>query len=355
MARVPDGRTGDYSKAISNSRGKPLRRPLSLLAVLLLAGCAAVSPRTSDPVIPPRLDQGVVLANDGYRLPLSVWLPAARDPAAVLLALHGFNDYRRSFAGLGEYLSKQGVAVYAYDQRGFGATLRPGHWAGTASLARDFGEVAALLRRRYPDTPLYALGDSMGAAVVMISLARHPEFPVKGAVLVAPALWGGRSLNPLYRAVLWLAAHTVPGLRVTGRGLKRVVTDNEAMLRAMRADPLVLKDARIDALYGIVELMDEAVADASLVRTPLLVLYGERDQIIPKGAVCRVLGDLTALHRELFYRKGYHLLLRDREAHLVWQDIAAWLRGESPGNGEPPDCGHGRMVRSRPSQGEAPS
>ena len=64
---------------------------------------------------------------DGYLLPLSVWRPpddvAVR---AVVLALHGLNDYRQAFAAVGPYLAAHGIVTYAYDQRGFGETQAAG-------------------------------------------------------------------------------------------------------------------------------------------------------------------------------------------------------------------------------------
>jgi acylglycerol lipase len=316
---------------------------IAVLPMMVLAGCVQVAPPAIQPCVVPRLAGDCVVTSDGYRLPLSVWLPAGAAPRAVLVALHGFNDYRRSFSGLARYLARQGVAVYAYDQRGFGATVDAGQWDGAGTLARDLVEVVKLVRQQYPDKPLYVLGDSMGAAVVMVALAAKPPLSVQGALLVAPAVWGGPSLNPLYRSVLWIAAHTVPWLKASGKGLNIVVTDNRAALKEMRADPLVLKEARLDALYGVVRLMDDAVAAAPRLHARLLVLYGERDQIIPKKAVCRVLVRLAAPHRDLFYGRGYHLLLRDREAPLVWEDIAAWLDGAQPAHGGPPHCGKQRV------------
>ena len=34
---------------------------------------------------------------DGYQLPVSAWQPHG-EPQAIVIALHGFNDYRNAFA-----------------------------------------------------------------------------------------------------------------------------------------------------------------------------------------------------------------------------------------------------------------
>jgi len=48
------------------------------------------------------------------------WLPDGT-PGAIVLALHGFNDYSNAFATTGQAFAASGIAVFAYDQRGFGA------------------------------------------------------------------------------------------------------------------------------------------------------------------------------------------------------------------------------------------
>ena len=67
---------------------------------------------------------------DGIELPMRVWSSdaAASDAPlrAVVLALHGFNDYSGSFQSPAAYLKRRGIAVYAYDQRGFGGAPHRG-------------------------------------------------------------------------------------------------------------------------------------------------------------------------------------------------------------------------------------
>lgn len=297
-----------------------------LACVAWLAGCATpfVQPRAEHLTVP-RLDADRVVTADGATLPLSIWQPqgAAR---AVVLALHGFNDYRMAFAEVGPFLAARGVATYAYDQRGFGATARRGIWPGEALLVDDARKVAELLRQRHPGQPLYLLGESMGGAVAMNVLAETPE-AADGAVLVAAAVWGRTTMNPLQRAALWLVAHSFPGMRLSGRGLGITASDNQAMLRALRDDPLVLKEARADALWGLVNLMDRALAAAPMLSVPTLVLYGEHDEIIPRRPTCRMLSLLASSARVAIYPDGYHMLTRDLGRRLVLEDLAAWLAG----------------------------
>ena len=106
--------------------------------MLLVSGCSHVQWQPAGAAIgAPALNGDHVLTADGYRLPLHRWLPPG-EIKAVVLGLHGFNDYGNSFHYLQEAVVEAGnVAIYAYDQRGFGATKRPGIWAGQDTLVDD--------------------------------------------------------------------------------------------------------------------------------------------------------------------------------------------------------------------------
>ena len=88
-----------------------------------------------------------------------------------------------------------------------------------AALIADVELERARIGTRHPEAPVYILGESMGAAVVMAALARGAALDAKGYILTAPAVWGGDQLNGFYRATLWVVSRLAPGLmnRLAGR------------------------------------------------------------------------------------------------------------------------------------------
>ncbi|HEX3417540.1 MAG TPA: alpha/beta hydrolase, partial [Stellaceae bacterium] len=120
-----------------------------MLAVLLpAAGCAptidedarlagiGTARAAPEPNPMPRFAGTSFVTGDGQVLPLRKWLPDGA-VKAVILALHGFNDYSNAFDGPADAWAKRGIATYAYDQRGFGAAPERGFWPGRAALAAD--------------------------------------------------------------------------------------------------------------------------------------------------------------------------------------------------------------------------
>src|SRR5688572_1453409 len=166
-----------------------------VIAVLSLSACAPRIAPASVPTVPAVLSETVFNTADGLALPVRRWLPADDKPKAVVLALHGFNDYSKAFdkvpgaPGVGPFLAERGIAVYAYDQRGFGKSPNAGLWQGRDAMVGDAKEFIALLRKTYPGVPVYLLGESMGGAVAIAMLADAVPGFVDGAILAAPAVW----------------------------------------------------------------------------------------------------------------------------------------------------------------------
>ena len=310
---------------------KPMKSLYTVISTLLLTSLTGCMPMIHPPGAKSneaRLNANTFLTEDGANLPFRHWLPKT-DPHAILIALHGFNDYSRFFQQPGEYLSKHGIACFAYDQRGFGAAPKRGLWAGGEAYSHDLLTLARLIKQRYPNRPIYLLGESMGGAIIITAM-RQTDIPgVAGVILVAPALWA-RSTMPWYQtSLLWTLAHSLPWLTLTGKGVRVMPSDNIEMLQALGRDPWVIKATRIETIYGLADLMDEAFDSAALLHGSTLMLYGEKDEIIPKkptyAFLQRFLATSTTEKTVAFYQQGYHMLLRDLQAPKAWKDIAAWI------------------------------
>jgi acylglycerol lipase len=306
------------------------RIALALVASLALAACA----ERRDPPAPsaPSMTLNAIYTSDGADLPLRSFLPQGT-PRAVILAVHGFNDYSNAFSEAGVFFMARGIALYAYDQRGFGDAPDRRLWVGQRRLSDDLRLVAELVRRRHPGTPLFIMGESMGGALAMITLTEPDPPPVDGLILVSPAVRGRDTLTPLQRAVLDIVSSVVPWWTVTAEGLRIVPSDNITMLRQLSNDPLIIKHTRTDAIRGLVDLMDSASLAGGRLTLPTLILAGERDEIITPIPTCLMLSHLPPRPpghwRFALYPRGYHMLLRDRDGPLVMADIEHWIDDRS--------------------------
>ena len=297
------------------------------LSLLSLFSCSSPKhhPLSTISITPSLNDSSAIMA-DGYRLPINAY--RAGNAKATLIALHGFNDYRNAFTPLCAYLSERNVHCYAYDQRGFGATEHRGLWPGEGILQKDLLTMTKLVKDKHPDLPLYVIGESMGGAVVMTTFANADAPHVAGIGLLAPAIWA-RHTQPWYqRLALWLSVRIAPGWKPTGKGFERIVSDNNDMLRELSKDPLVIKATRVDAVYGLTNLMDQALASTKEFSAQGIMFYGDKDELITKQPTCEMLANIADEKnnfRFVLYENGYHMLSRDLQAQHVYQDLITWV------------------------------
>jgi len=299
---------------------------------------------------------------DGAKLGLSIWRPepapaavsgscaaAACGPAEdllaapppVIIAVHGMNDYAGAFNGAGAWWSAHGAIVYAYDQRGFGRSPRAGIWPEHELMRQDLRTAVAVARRMHPGSTIAVVGESMGASVAITAFASDTPPAADVLVLSGPGLYGWGALPILYSVSLWTSAHVRPSWIVTPpKGVRITPTDNIDKQIEMWKDPNVLKTTRIDSVYGVVSIMEEA--DRMIAKltpnVPALLLYGARDEVIPEFGVRKATSRLPEHVKTAYYARGYHMLMNDKQATTVWSDVLAFVEDpKSPvASGSPP-------------------
>lgn len=131
------------------------------------------------------------------------WLPDPGIPVrAVIQIIHGMMEHAGRYRDFAQYLTTTGFSVVAEDHFGHGRTARDawdlGHLNGKKGWQMILGQIRRVMnhtQEKYPDTPCFLFGHSMGAV-----LARHMTIA------------GGSAINGL----------VLSGVEYTSRGLIRI-------------------------------------------------------------------------------------------------------------------------------------
>ncbi len=279
---------------------------LVAIPVVIAEGSLHISGRpTADPRVADRLARLYnaawravsIAAPDGVTLTGWFFVPAEHNSGAVLL-LHGVGDTRLGTTNHAEYLLRAGYSVLLPDSRGHGAS---GGDLVTYGLkeGRDATQWAHWMAAQAGVDRIYALGESMGAAVAIQSLAFQPGF----RAIVAECPFARFSEIALYR-----------------------VSQRAYGALAPIAPPIVAAVSwYARSRYGV-DLMRAAPANALCdSTTPVLLIHGTADTNIPPGQ-SRELHAANPRTTELWEVAGaVHVASMQADPQAYQRRVRAWF------------------------------
>ena len=223
-----------------------------------------------------------------------------------LLLIHGLAGswrwWQRNIAVLREHYT-----LYLIDLPGFGSIRSHGR---RFALQRAPEWVRSLIHALELDRPVL-IGHSMGGAIALAFAARWPE-EIDGAILAAPAVDLPHK-NVLSSLVSLLTAAG----RVQLRFYPTLVWD------AMRTGPvMVLRTAR--TLISM-----DLTADLRQVRTPILLIWGRRDVLVPV-TIGQMLRNAVPTSTLLVIENAGHVVMFDQPAEFN-ATVLRFLSGEVVG------------------------
>ncbi len=256
--------------------------------------------------------------------------------SAVILAIHGYNDYSRSFEIPANFFQKFNLLTIAIDLQGFGKNSNSGQWFSLESHINDLINEILKIKKEYPKKKLFLLGESMGGAIVLSLLNTNNNLPIDGSILIAPAIWNFKERNFFKSITLNLISKVLPNLSFSGKGFINVqASDNLKMLKKLSKDPLFIHEPKLKSLNGVTHLMDKAFEDTkNYLKNPFyntLILVPVNDQIVPRKPLIEIL-QKPEINKNIgkkfdlgVYVKSYHMMLRDLEGDFISREIKEWI------------------------------
>jgi len=301
----------------------------SIRSVACVAALAALLPastraQSAGPAAQPPALEHLTVVSDGH--PLAVWARIPASPRASVLLLHGRTwssrpDFDLQVPGLERSvmvsLARKGLAVYALDARGYGATPRDATgWLTPTRAAADVATVLRWVAGRHPALPRPALvGWSLGAAVAHLAAATTPAV-MSSLVLfgyapdpdgeIPPAGDAGSPLREKTTAEGAVSDFISP--KVTPTAVVKAFVE-----MALKTDPIAA-DWRHE---------EEFVYDSSRIAVPTLVMYGERDPGVDPATAEHFFARLRTSTKRLLVLTGGDHCAQLEDTHDAWVNAVA--------------------------------
>lgn len=263
---------------------------------------------------------------DGLALHARLW--EGRAPRGILVVSHGLGEHGGCYGPMAEPLTAMPglVDVLAFDYRGHG--LSPGRRGVVrryADLLLDLDAALEWAGRARPQVPRFVLGHSNGGQVALHDALAHPG-RVAGLILSSPSLALAAAV-PRWKIGLGRVLHAVaPWVTLSAALDDSMMTSDAASWPARQADRL--RHTRISApLYFGMVAGGLAVAErAAEIRTPTLMLLGERDPVVDAQVNRAFFDRLGAEDKTLLvYPEMLHEPLSEIGREDVLDEIARWL------------------------------
>jgi len=268
------------------------------------------------------LDRGDV------RLYHSDWLPEAPpvEAFALVVLMHGYGEHCRRYDELAEFLSSRGLGVFMLDARGHGRSGgQRGHIRDYAEYIADLIAFVQDVEQRYPGHPRVLLGHSNGG-LIAIRAVQQGLGGLSGLVVTSPLLELRPRKKPLPDAIARCLSWAVARLPLPNGIVARDLTHDQRIVDAHGVDPWVHRYATPRWYWSMTMAGRQALADAELIRLPLLVVSGELDPIVEPARGADFYARAGSLDKLLVTRTGeLHEVLNEVERRALFVLIADWV------------------------------
>ena len=264
---------------------------------------------------------------DGTCLFTQAWQPETEAPRGVVLLVHGHAEHSGRYAHVAKHLVEHGIAMYAYDHRGFGRSEgHPGLVASFDQLVDDLAQMVQTVRADMPaDQPLHLLAHSMGGAVAILYGLDHSP-PVDGMILSSPAIDVSQNASGLLRSIAPLVGRLCPTLPTLPRTADAISRD-PAVVRDAETDPFNYH-GRLLAGTGaeLLHASERIQSAAHRFTLPFFIFHGTADWITAPEASRAFYRRAASPDKTILLYDGlYHETMNEPEREQVLHGVTNWL------------------------------
>ncbi len=272
-------------------------------------------------------DDFMLKTDDGLSLRGKLWRPD-HAPWGVICVIHGLGEHIGRYEHFARYMMERGYAVLATDLRGHGRSEgRRGHISSYKALMDDISILLEEAGGRFPGTPLFLFGQSMGGNLV-INHALRRESPISGVIASSPLL---RTAFPPPRWKSIMGRHLralLPLLPLGNEVRAEDLSRDPEVIRAYRKDPVV-HDRLTLRFYDVLIAGEWAIHNAGSLEVPALIMHGDSDRVTSFEAsveFSELAGKICTMRA---WEGFYHEIHNEPGKELAFDYLIEWMKLQS--------------------------
>jgi len=258
------------------------------------------------------------------KVPLFVKKITVPQMKAIITIVHGVCEHNERYDYLTSILNDEGYSVVRFDLRGHGKSGgERGYSKNYHEFSDDLNEIISIIKKDFPDIPIFVLGHSMGAFISALYEILYPE-QIRGQILSGiPATELPLSDIKLLKL---LPYNKFPKINAKNK-LAKLVSRDMGVVNDYMSDPLNLKKSTIK-MSGEMFLKGPSFISEHIdeYKAPCLILHGREDKIVTEKASEWFYKNISSEDKtRKVYPDLFHEILNEPEKDLVINDILKWL------------------------------
>ncbi len=248
------------------------------------------------------------------------------NPKALVLIVHGFAEHCRRYDHLASHLNQQNINCIGIDLYGHGQTEGLKGHVDKYDLFLDLlDQFKSHAIAQFPNTPMFIYGHSMGGNIVLNYLfKRKPNF--KGVIVTGPWIDLAKPA-PKIKVIIGKALRNIlPRMLQPTELQEHLLSRDQSVGEAYIADPLVQTKMSNALGIDILKAADYLRDYNGKTPTPLLIMHGDKDQIIAPGGSEELSNKISGDVSLKLWPEFYHEIQNEIGKEEVFTFTSDWIK-----------------------------
>ncbi len=270
----------------------------------------------------------------------------------VVQIVHGMNEYKERYFPFMDYLAEEGFITVIHDNRGHGKSIcSPDdlgfmYRAGGKGFVSDIAQLNGIIKKRFPELPLFLIGHSMGSLGARCFLKDHDD-QIGGLVVLGCPCYSrfsgfARSIESALSKGLGSRFRSEKideaAEKMLGKGFENVphswICSDPEVVEKFNADPMCNFKYTLNGYEGLLWLMKETYSkkgwQVKNPRLPIRFVSGKDDPcMLSEKKFFKAMGTLEKVGYESISHRFFdgmrHEVLNEKNSMNVYKDIAKTL------------------------------
>ncbi|MFP4461141.1 MAG: alpha/beta hydrolase [Thermotogota bacterium] len=248
------------------------------------------------------------------------------DPLASVLIVHGLGEHIDRYERFAREMNEHRLDVYGFDNLGHGKSEgKRGH----TSIEHSFQIIDMMIERissDHQDMPITLFGHSLGGLIGLRYIQENPS-KIHVAAISAPAIILDEETEKRMEKNVRIAK-LLPFVTLNNNIKHEDISRNQSEVSAYSKDVLVHPKVSLKLALSIHKNVKTVNEKASAIKTPILLLKGMSDNVVPPDNLEQFFEMLGSENKVISkYPGAYHETIYDPEhGDHFRQDVIGWFR-----------------------------